>query len=49
MEGQVTDDNGRLLTQETIDTIGRDLEGLYDELDARDLSAGSAQARRLFA
>jgi ZipA, C-terminal FtsZ-binding domain len=49
MEGQVTDDNGRLLTQETIDAIGRDLEGLYDELDARDLSAGSDQARRLFA
>ncbi len=49
MEGQVTDDNGRLLAPETIEAIGRDLEGLYDELAARDLSAGSDQARRLFA
>lgn len=49
MEGQVTDDNGQLLAQETIDAIGRDLEGIYDELAARDLSAGSDQARRLFA
>jgi hypothetical protein len=49
MEGQVTDDNGRLLAPETIETIGRDLEGIYDELAARDLAAGSDQARRLFA
>jgi hypothetical protein len=49
MEGQVTDDNGRLLAPETIEAIGRDLEGIYDELAARDLSAGSDQARRLFA
>ena len=48
MEGQVTDDNGRLLAPETIEAIGRDLEGIYDELAARDLSAGSDQARRLF-
>jgi len=31
-----------------MDQIGADLESLYDALDARDLSAGSAQARRLF-
>lgn len=49
MEGQVTDDNGHVLAQETIDAIGRDLDDIYDELDARDLSAGSDQARRLFA
>jgi len=35
MEGQVTDDNGRLLAPETIEAIGRDLEGIYDELAAR--------------
>ncbi|MEY4506331.1 MAG: hypothetical protein RL297_909 [Pseudomonadota bacterium] len=49
LEGQVTDDNGQLLTEATIDTIARDLESLYDELQARDLAAGSDQARRLFA
>jgi hypothetical protein len=28
--------------------ISADLESLYDTLDARDLAAGSPQARRLF-
>jgi hypothetical protein len=49
MEGQVTDQNGRVMSPDTINTIASDLQGLYDELDARDLSAGSDQARRLFA
>ncbi|WP_291009397.1 cell division protein ZipA C-terminal FtsZ-binding domain-containing protein [Hydrogenophaga sp.] len=48
MDGVVTDDAGRALTTEALDRIGADLEGLYDALDSRDLSAGSAQARRLF-
>jgi hypothetical protein len=48
MDGVVTDDAGQPLSAETMDRIGADLETLYDALDSRDLSAGSAQARRLF-
>lgn len=48
MDGVVTDDNGQPLAQALMDRIGADLEGLYDALDAHDLSAGSPQARRLF-
>lgn len=48
MDGVVTDDNGQPLARDTMDVIGSELETLYDTLDARDLSAGSPQARRLF-
>lgn len=48
MDAVVTDDNGQPLPATTMDAIGADLEQLYDTLDARDLSAGSALARRLF-
>lgn len=48
MDGVVTDDNGLLLSVEAMDVIGSELEQLYDTLDQRDLSAGSALARRLF-
>jgi hypothetical protein len=48
MDGIVTDDNGQPLLPEAMDVIGTDLEQLYDTLDARELSAGSALARRLF-
>ena len=48
MDGLLTDGNGHLLRPEALDAIGTDLEQLYDTLDARDLSAGSPQARRLF-
>jgi hypothetical protein len=48
MDGVVTDDNGLPLPPETLDVIGAELEHLYDTLDQRDLSAGSALARRLF-
>lgn len=48
MDGVVTDDNGLLLPTEAMDVIGAELEQLYDTLDQRDLSAGSALARRLF-
>jgi hypothetical protein len=48
MDGLITDDDGRIIPAEALDAIGADLEHLYDTLDARDLSAGSAQARRLF-
>ena len=48
MDGLITDDDGRVIPAEALDVIGSDLEQLYDILDARDLSAGSDQARRLF-
>lgn len=48
MDGVITDDAGQPLHPQMIDTIGADLERLYDRLDAHDLAAGSAQARRLF-
>ncbi|MBK6007829.1 cell division protein FtsZ [Ramlibacter ginsenosidimutans] len=48
MDGLITDDDGRVIPPEALDVIGSDLEQLYDTLDARDLSAGSDQARRLF-
>jgi hypothetical protein len=48
MDGVVTDDNGTPLPSEAMDVIGAELEHLYDTLERRDLSAGSALARRLF-
>ena len=48
MDGIVTDSDGQALRDETMEAIGSDLEQLYDTLDARDLSAGSPLARRLF-
>ncbi|MCZ8295028.1 MAG: cell division protein FtsZ [Hylemonella sp.] len=48
MDGQITDDNGQPLSTDAMDLIGSELENLYDKLDERELSAGSALARRLF-
>jgi hypothetical protein len=48
MDGLITDDNGQIIRAESLDSIGADLELLYDTLDARDLAVGSPQARRLF-
>lgn len=48
MDGLITDDNGQIIRAEALDGIGADLEQLYDTLEARDLAAGSPQARRLF-
>ena len=48
MDAVVTDDNGAVLPSDAMDVIGSELEQLYDTLDARDLSAGSILARRLF-
>ena len=48
MDGVVTDDKGQPLAWDDMDVIGYELETLYDTLDARDLSAGSVLARRLF-
>lgn len=48
MDGVITDGEGQMLNAEALDQIGVDLQQLYDALDARELSAGSPQARRLF-
>lgn len=48
MDGVVTDSDGQLLHDATMDLIGADLEQLYDTLESRDLPAGSPLARRLF-
>lgn len=48
MDGIVTDDSGQPLPDEALNQIGTELEQLYDVLDTRDFSAGSALARRLF-
>ena len=48
MDGVLCDQNGNPLPAMAMDPIAADLEQLYDQLDGRDLSAGSPQARRLF-
>ena len=48
MDGVITDDNGNFIRPETMEVIHADLETLYDTLDGRELSAGSALGRRLF-
>jgi hypothetical protein len=48
LDGQITDDAGQPLHPTMIDTIGADLDRLYDTLEQHDLAAGSPQARRLF-
>ncbi|SDL98161.1 hypothetical protein SAMN05428957_101413 [Oryzisolibacter propanilivorax] len=48
MDGVLCDGNGTPLPAMAFDPITADLEQLYDQLDARELSAGSVLARRLF-
>jgi hypothetical protein len=48
MNGVITDDVGQPLEPRMIESIGADLDRLYDTLEAHDLAAGSPQARRLF-
>jgi hypothetical protein len=48
MDGVITDTQGHVISRDAMDAIGADLEHLYDTLEARDLAAGSPQARRLF-
>ena len=48
MDGVLCDQNGQPLPAMTMEPIAADLEQLYDKLDSRELSAGSALARRLF-
>lgn len=48
MGGDLVDDEGRALSEAALGGIAHELERLYDRLDARDIPAGSALARRLF-
>jgi hypothetical protein len=48
MDAVLCDQNGVPLPAMAMDPIAADLELLYDQLDGRDLSAGSPQARRVF-
>ena len=49
MDGFVSDEQGRSISAAFMDGIADTLEAVYDQLDARDLAAGSPLARRLFA
>jgi hypothetical protein len=48
MDAAIVDDHGRALSPEGFAAIGAELRQLYERLEARDLAAGSAAARRLF-
>lgn len=48
MEGQITDDQGQVVTIQAMARIHHELEALYATLAGRDIPAGSPQARRLF-
>lgn len=48
MDAVLCDQNGHPLPAMAMDPIVADLEHLYDQLDSRELSAGSVLARRLF-
>lgn len=48
MDGVLCDQNGSPLHPQVLEPIAADLEQLYDQLDQRELSAGSMLARRLF-
>ena len=47
-EADVCDDRGQVLNLHAFQSIGQELAELYKSLAARDLTAGSAVARRLF-
>jgi hypothetical protein len=48
MDAVLTDGANQTLSEQALQQIGVELQGLYNALDERELSAGSAQARRLF-
>jgi hypothetical protein len=48
LDATATDDNGQPITLHAYDNIGRELDQLYARLEALDIAAGSAAARRLF-
>lgn len=48
LAARIVDDYGEPIGVHAFDAIGRELQQLYEQLEARDLAAGSAAARRLF-
>ena len=48
MDASMMDDQGQVITLHAFAAIGTELSGLYRRLEALDLAAGSAAARRLF-
>jgi hypothetical protein len=48
MDGTITDDDDKPLSEPALQSISKDLHQLYETLESRDLAAGSPQARRLF-
>jgi hypothetical protein len=48
MDAQAVDDDGRPITLQHYTTIAAELQSLYRALEARDMAAGTAVARRLF-
>jgi hypothetical protein len=48
LDAAIVDDNGQPITEAGFAQIGAELGRLYDALQARELAAGSAAARRLF-
>jgi hypothetical protein len=48
MDATLVDDQGHAVTLHAFTSIGGELKQMYRALDARDLAAGSASARRLF-
>ncbi|HEX6019352.1 MAG TPA: cell division protein FtsZ [Burkholderiaceae bacterium] len=48
MGAALVDDQGHAVTLHAFNAIGQELQQLYRALEARDLAAGSASARRLF-
>ena len=48
LEGVLVDDNGKPLSERGIETIRAQLRDIYGKMQARQISAGSPRARRLF-
>ncbi len=48
MDAVLTDGANQTLSEQALEQVGIELQGLYKALDERELSAGSPQARRLF-
>ena len=48
LDATAIDDDGQPVTLHAFAAIGKELDGLYQKLEALDLAAGSAAARRLF-
>jgi FtsZ-interacting cell division protein ZipA len=48
MDATLVDDQGHAVTLHAFTSIGGELKQMYRALDARDLAAGTASARRLF-